>query len=80
VLDELVDAARGEPGTLVYAMHTVDEDPDLVVSYELFADAAALHAHAASPAVAGAAERLRALVAETTAYRGAPATATGLPR
>jgi quinol monooxygenase YgiN len=79
VLAELVEAAGDEPGTLVYAMHTVDGEPDVVVSYELFVDEAALRAHTASEAVARAVDRLQPLVAQTVAYRGAPASGKGLP-
>ena len=43
LLAELVEAAeRDEPGTLAYTFHTLDDEPDTVISYELFADDAAL--------------------------------------
>ena len=80
LLRELVDAAAAEePGTLVYAMHEAADDPDTVVSYELFADDAAIEAHKASPAVAAVMPRLGALVAEGSFRRLEPALATGLP-
>jgi quinol monooxygenase YgiN len=79
ILRELVDAAADEPGTLVYAMHEAADDPDTVVSYELFADEAALEAHKASPAVAGAMPRLESLLAEASFRRLTPALETGLP-
>jgi len=80
VLRELVDAAAtGEPGTLVYVMHEAADDPDTVVSYELFADEAALETHKASPVVAGVIPRLGPLVAEGSFRRLTPALATGLP-
>jgi autoinducer 2-degrading protein len=80
LLRELVDAAAtDEPGTLVYVMHEADEDPDVVVSYELFADEDALDAHKASPVVAAAMPRLGALVAEGSFRRLVPVLATGLP-
>jgi len=64
LLRELVDAAAAdEPGTLVYVMHEAADDPDTVVSYELFAGEAALEAHKASPAVAAVMPRLGPLVA-----------------
>jgi quinol monooxygenase YgiN len=79
-LRELVDAAAaGEPGTLVYVMHEAADDPDVVVSYELFSDEAALAAHRDSPVVAAVMPRLQALVAESSFRRLAPALATGLP-
>jgi quinol monooxygenase YgiN len=81
VLRELVAAAGAdEPGTLVYVMHEAADDPDLVVSYELFADEAALEAHQASPIVASVMPRLRPLVAEGSFRRLAPVLETGLPR
>ena len=81
VLRELVDAAAvDEPGTLVYVMHEAADDPDTVVSYELFADEAALDAHKASPAVAAVMPRLGPLVAEGSFRRLAPILETGLPR
>jgi quinol monooxygenase YgiN len=78
LLRELVDAAAGEPGTLVYVMHEAD-DPDVVVSYELFADQAALDAHRESAAVGAVMPRLNALVAEGSFRRLTPAHAKGLP-
>jgi quinol monooxygenase YgiN len=80
LLRELVDAAAtAEPGTLVYVMHEALDDPDVVVSYELFADDAALDAHRESPAVASVMPRLNELVAEGSFRRLHPALATGLP-
>ena len=80
VLRELVDAAAtGEPGTLVYVMHEAADDPDVVVSYELFADEAALAAHRDSPVVASVMPRLNALIVEGSFRRLDPTLATGLP-
>ena len=80
LLRELVDAAESdEPGTLVYVMHEAVDDPDVVVSYEVFADEAALDAHKASPAVASVMPRLDALLAEGSFRRLDPVLATGLP-
>ena len=80
LLRELVDAAAtNEPGTLVYVMHEADDDPDVVVSYELFADEDALEAHKASATVASVMPRLGPLVAEGSFRRINPALATGLP-
>jgi quinol monooxygenase YgiN len=80
VLRELVDAAASdEPGTLVYVMHEAADDPDLVVSYELFADDAALAAHRDSAVVASVMPRLNALIAEGSFRRLTPALTTGLP-
>lgn len=42
----ILDAVRShEPGTLVYACHTVEDDPRARVFYELYADRAAFDAH-----------------------------------
>jgi quinol monooxygenase YgiN len=80
LLRELVDAAASdEPGTLVYVMHEAVDDPDVVVSYELFADDAALVAHRDSPAVTSVMPRLNELVADGSFRRLIPALATGLP-
>jgi quinol monooxygenase YgiN len=80
LLRALVDAAgTDEPGTLVYVMHAADDDPDVVVSYELFADEAALETHKVSPAVAAVMPRLGALVAEGSFRRLDPVLSTGLP-
>jgi len=80
VLRDLVDAAAAdEPGTLVYVMHEAADDPDVVVSYELFADEAALAAHRDSAVVAAVMPRLNALVAERSFRRLDPTLATGLP-
>ena len=80
VLRDLVDAAAAaEPGTLVYVMHEAADDPDVVVSYELFADEAALAAHRDSAVVAAVMPRLNALVAEGSFRRLDPTLATGLP-
>jgi autoinducer 2-degrading protein len=81
LLRELVDAAAvDEPGTLVYVMHEAADDPDTVVSYELFADEAALEAHKASPAVAAVMPRLGPLIAVGSFRRLTPILETGLPR
>jgi quinol monooxygenase YgiN len=52
--DRLVaETAQGirdhEPGTLIYAVHTVDGQPLQRIFYELYADRAAFEAHGASP-------------------------------
>ncbi len=50
VVAELVTQIEAhEPGTLVYATHTVDGDPLARVFYELYADRAAHAAHEQQP-------------------------------
>jgi quinol monooxygenase YgiN len=47
---ETIEAIRtGEPGTLVYASHLVDEQPLQRIFYELYRDRAAFKAHEAAP-------------------------------
>jgi quinol monooxygenase YgiN len=70
---------RDEPGTLVYVMHEADDDADVVVSYELFADEARSRRTRRPPVVAAVMPRLDALVAEGSFRRLNPALATGLP-
>ncbi len=47
---ETIEAIKaGEPGTLVYASHTVEGQPLQRIFYELYRDRAAFEAHEASP-------------------------------
>ncbi|WP_372594021.1 putative quinol monooxygenase [Actinotalea sp.] len=41
--------AENEPGTLVYAVHTLADQPSVRVFYELYRDRAAFEAHEAYP-------------------------------
>jgi quinol monooxygenase YgiN len=41
--------AAGEPGTLVYTVHTVADEPRLRIFYELYRDRAAFEAHEEQP-------------------------------
>ncbi len=59
----LCDAAEGESGTIVFAVHTVDDDPDRVVCYEVYRDRDALSEHQRSEAVATMVTALAALIA-----------------
>ena len=52
--DASVAATEGEPGTLPYAVHTGESDPNVVWFYELYADKDALDAHSGSTAMAEA--------------------------
>ncbi len=48
---ETIEAIKtDEPGTLVYASHTVEGQPLQRIFYELYRDRAAFEAHEASPA------------------------------
>ncbi|MBB6146959.1 quinol monooxygenase YgiN [Silvibacterium bohemicum] len=44
----VTEASRKEPGCVSYIPHTVESEPDIVVIYEQYRDAAALDAHRAS--------------------------------
>jgi quinol monooxygenase YgiN len=45
---QMFPVVEGEPGTLVYALHTDNQDENLVWMYELYADEAAQTEHGAS--------------------------------
>jgi quinol monooxygenase YgiN len=47
-LRALTEASRQEPGCATYIPHTLEADPDTVLIYEQYRDAAALEAHRAS--------------------------------
>ena len=80
LLQPLVDAASAnEPGTLLFVMNVPDDDPDGVISYEVFVDGAALAAHAAAPATAVFVEKMGALLAKPAEpLRGRPVMGKGL--
>ncbi len=48
MLRALAVESRREPGCLVYVPHRIEGEPDTVLIYEQYADAAALDAHRAS--------------------------------
>jgi len=52
-LEKLLPTVAEEDGTLVYTINTDDNDENTVWMFELYADADALAAHSASPAMAG---------------------------
>jgi quinol monooxygenase YgiN len=45
ILRKLATASRQEPGCLAYTPHRIDGDPETVLIYEQYKDAAALSAH-----------------------------------
>lgn len=51
VAETLPHIRRSEPGTLVYAVHTVEDRPLERIFYELYADRAAFEAHEEQPHV-----------------------------
>jgi quinol monooxygenase YgiN len=65
----LAEASRKEPGCVSYIPHQVEDDPDTVVIYEQYRDAASLAAHRASDhfkklAVGGLYQRMRERMVE----------------
>ena len=62
-LEDALVSADTEAGTQVYAIHRLEDDPDVVWMYELYADAAARAAHSGSAATGA----LRAAVADLLA-------------
>ena len=79
ILKELVATAEtDEPGTLAYTFHVLDDDPDTVISYELFADDDALAVHRDSPTVAWVLPQLRAVTLPGSVQRLVPAIGKGL--
>lgn len=69
----------GEEGTLVYALHTDDADPDLLWVYELYADAEALDTHGKSDGMASAIAAFGGLLAGAPElHRLSPVQAKGL--
>jgi len=48
LLRQLTFASRSEPGCVTYIPHTVEGDPDSIVIYEQYTDAAAEAAHRSS--------------------------------
>ena len=78
-LQQLVaEAERAEPGTLAYTFHTVDDDPDVVISYELFADEAALVVHRDSDAVARVLPEMRKVMLPGSVQRLVPVIGKGI--
>ena len=49
VAETVPEIAKHEPGTLIYTVHQVDEQPEQRIFYELYADRAAFDAHEEQP-------------------------------
>jgi quinol monooxygenase YgiN len=49
VTETVEQIKTGEPGTLIYAVHTVRDQPLQRIFYELYADKEAFDAHGAAP-------------------------------
>jgi quinol monooxygenase YgiN len=79
VFRELAASADAEPGTLLYTFHTVDDDPDVVLTFEVFRDDDALKAHQRADVLTSVGPKLGPLIASSEMTRGAPAFGKGLP-
>jgi quinol monooxygenase YgiN len=76
-VDEMVAAAREEPGTEAYLVGRALGEPGTLLLFEFFTDRAALRAHA--EAGARVADLLRPLVARTEVTLGELTAGTGMP-
>lgn len=61
--EKLLGAVESEEGTLIYALHTAADDPDVVWFYELYADQESLATHGKSEAMKAAGPSLGPLMA-----------------
>ncbi|GCD91120.1 hypothetical protein NLS1_31260 [Nocardioides sp. LS1] len=67
LFDKASEHAQREPGTLIYAVHAVDDESDAVYLYELYEDAQAHRRHSDGHAVAVLRAGLPELVEEPIA-------------
>lgn len=77
-LGPLLEQARKEPGTLLYAVHRSADNPQVFWTTEIYADDAAFAAHGASDAHAAAAPVFTELIARADVMLGETLMATGL--
>jgi autoinducer 2-degrading protein len=74
----LLEQARKEPGTLLYALHRSKDDPHVFWTTEIYADDAAFAAHAASHVHAAAAPVFTEIIAAADVIIGETLLAKGL--
>ena len=74
----VLEQARKEPGTLLYAVHRSKDDPDVFWTTEIYADDAAFAAHGASEAHIDAAPVFTELIARSDVLIGETLMAEGL--
>jgi len=74
----LLEQARKEPGTLLYAVHRSKDDPHVFWTTEIYADDAAFAAHGASDVHAAAAPVFTELIARADVMIGETLMAKGL--
>ena len=76
----VVENAQNEPGTLAYALHLSQSEPDVIWFYEFYADADALQAHSRSEAMRAAGPLFGGLLAgRAEITRLDPVAGKGLP-
>ena len=74
----LLEQAKKEPGTLLYALHRSKDDPHVFWTTEVYADGDAFAAHTASEVHAAASPVFTELVAASDVMIGETLIATGL--
>jgi len=74
----LLEQARQEPGTLLYALHRSKDDPHVFWTTEVYADDAAFAAHTASDVHAAATPAFSELIAAADVIIGETLMAAGL--
>lgn len=74
----LLEQARKEPGTLLYALHRSKDDPHVFWTTEIYADDAAFAAHSASGTHAAAAPVFTELIARADVMLGETLMAKGV--
>jgi autoinducer 2-degrading protein len=77
-LEPLLEQARKEPGTLLYAVHRSADDPEVFWTTEIYADDAAFAAHRATEVHATAEPVFTDLIAAADVTIGETVMATGL--
>jgi autoinducer 2-degrading protein len=76
--EPLLDQAKQEPGTLLYALHRSKDDPHVFWTTEVYAADAAFAAHSASEVHAAASPVFTELIAAADVLIGETLIATGL--
>ena len=77
-LARLPEQAEKEPGTLLYAVHRSNEDPNVFWTTEVYADDAAFAVHSSSDVHAAANPALTELIAAADVVMGETVMAKGL--
>ena len=76
--EPLLEQAKQEPGTLLYALHCSNDDPHVFWTTEVYADDTAFAAHSASELHAAASPVFTELIAAADVLIGQTLIATGL--